>query len=67
MLVVLIFANATWAFLCLAFAMTIAGSGSIFSVQHFVLEGIYVGGLAAIEWTHRKKLSGVQQCAGLIT
>ncbi len=56
MLVVLIFANATWAALCLVFAVTLIGNASVFAVLHFVLEGIYVGCLAFTEWKQREEL-----------
>jgi hypothetical protein len=56
MLLVLIFANAAWAGFCVVFAATLIGNASIFAVSHFILEGIYVGSLAAIEWNRRESL-----------
>lgn len=56
MLLLLIFANAAWAVLCLAFAVTIIGNASIFAFVHFVVEGIYVGCLAVVEWNRREVL-----------
>lgn len=53
MLLVLIVGNAAWACFCFGFAVVIARDASIFGIGHFVLEGIYVGGLAIIEWNRR--------------
>lgn len=61
MLLLLIFANSAWAAVCLAFAIYafaiyIIGSASVFAVSHFILEGIYVGCLAIVEWKRRVTL-----------
>lgn len=56
LLLVLIFANAAWAVFCIIFAVTLISNASIFAVLHFIFEGIYVGGLAAIEWNRRESL-----------
>ncbi len=52
----LVFANATWAMVCLIFAMILLGNATLFAAAHFLLEGIYVGGLAFIEWKRRDTL-----------
>lgn len=57
LILVLVFANATWAILCFAFGAVFFSSASIFSVGHFLFEGLFVGSLAAIEWTQRRQLS----------
>lgn len=57
LLLILIFANAAWGSFCLIFVITITGSASDFAVGHFVLEGLYVGTLAVIEWNQREALA----------
>lgn len=57
LLLVLIFANAAWGCFCLIFAIMIVGHAYSFAVGHFVLEGLYVGALAAIEWNQREALT----------
>ena len=52
----LVFANAAWAFVCFILAFLLAGNATVFAVVHFALEGLYVGGLAFIEWKWREKL-----------
>ena len=52
----LVFANAAWAFLCIIFAAKMVESDPVFAAVHFLIEGIYVGGLAYFEWTVRKEL-----------
>jgi hypothetical protein len=56
MLMVLIFANAAWGCFCLIFAATLWGDAPVFAVAQFTLEGLYVGGLALIEWKRRDLL-----------
>ena len=57
MLNLLIFANAAWAVLCAVFAARLAGGDSVFAAIHFLIEGVYVGSLASIEWTRREYLA----------
>jgi hypothetical protein len=52
----LVAANATWAALCGLAAVLLAGPASGFGVAHFVAEGLFVGALAALEWTQREQL-----------
>jgi uncharacterized membrane protein YhaH (DUF805 family) len=57
LLVALVIANATWAVLCLVAAMLVAGTATVFGLAHLVGEGVWVGGLAALEWQRREQLS----------
>lgn len=52
----LVFANAAWAIFCLTFALFLIGNASAFAIVHFILEGLYVGGLAVVEWKTRESL-----------
>jgi hypothetical protein len=55
-IVLLVAANAIWAVICLQWAVTYAGSATLFGMGHLVGEGIFVGGLAALEWRLREQL-----------
>lgn len=50
-------ANLTWAALCLRWALVYAGSAGPLGLIHLVGEGLYVGGLACLEWRWRDELS----------
>ena len=52
----LVAANATWAVLCLLAAVRLAGTASAFGLAHLVGEGLFVGALAALEWSQRERL-----------
>ncbi len=56
LLVLLVLANATWAALCLLAAASFADRASAFGLAHLVGEGLFVGGLAALEWRERERL-----------
>jgi hypothetical protein len=56
LLVLLVAANATWAGLCGLAAARLAGTASAFGLAHLLGEGLFVGGLAALEWRHRERL-----------
>jgi hypothetical protein len=56
LLVLLVVANATWAALCGLAAVRLAGTASAFGLAHLVGEGLFVGGLAALEWRRRERL-----------
>ncbi|MCO5165818.1 MAG: hypothetical protein M9894_05560 [Planctomycetes bacterium] len=45
----LITANATWAAVCLGLVALTWPSATVFGVAHLALEGLFVGGLAALE------------------
>lgn len=56
LIVLLVVANATWAGLCGLAAVLLAGPASAFGVAHLVGEGLFVGGLAGLEWSQRERL-----------
>ena len=56
LIVLLVMANATWAGLCALAAVLLAGTASAFGLAHLVGEGVFVGGLAALEWSQRERL-----------
>ena len=56
LLLLLVLANATWAGLCGAAAVGLADSASAFGLAHLSGEGLFVGGLAALEWRERERL-----------
>ena len=55
-LLLLIGANAAWAVLCFAMASHFAASATALGIGVLVFEGVFVGGLAAMEWRHRESL-----------
>lgn len=57
LILLLVFANAVWAVICFSLAIILYGCASSLAVGHFVFEGMFVGALAAIEWTRRHQLS----------
>jgi hypothetical protein len=56
LIVLLVAANATWAVLCGLAAVSLADTASMFGLAHLVGEGLFVGGLAALEWRERERL-----------
>ena len=56
LLVALVVANAAWAGLCGAAALGLADRATAFGLAHLVGEGLFVGGLAALEWRQREPL-----------
>ncbi len=56
LIVLLVMANATWAVLCGIAAVRLAGVASAFGLAHLIGEGLFVGGLAALEWRQRAQL-----------
>lgn len=57
LLVLLVIANATWAVLCLTAAAVVAPYASRLGMAQLLLEGLFVGVLAVLEWRHRTALS----------
>lgn len=55
----LISANLAWTMVCLALAVSFVGSASVFGMGHLVLEAVFVGGLAGLEWRWREQLLAV--------
>ena len=56
LIVALVAANASWAALCGLAAVRLAGVASSFGLAHLIGEGLFVGGLAALEWHRRAHL-----------
>ncbi len=52
----LIAANATWAALCISLAVVLAGSARPLGIAVLLLEALFVGGLASLEWRLRARL-----------
>lgn len=55
-IVLLVAANAAWAVVCIVLAVVYGPAATVFGVGHLVGEGLFVGGLAALEWRHREQL-----------
>ena len=53
LIVLLVVANATWGGLCMLTAALLTGTASMFGLTHLVGEGVFVGGLAGLEWLWR--------------
>jgi hypothetical protein len=58
LLVLLIVANATWSVVCALAAVVLSGTASANGLAHFIVEGVFVGGLAVLEWSQREQLLG---------
>ena len=56
LLLLLVVANGAWAVLCVVLAVRLAHSASAFGLAHLAGEGLFVGGLAALEWRERERL-----------
>jgi hypothetical protein len=56
LVVLLVLANSVWAVLCGVAALSLWGQASAFGLAHLIGEGIFVGGLAAMEWRCREQL-----------
>ena len=56
LIVLLVVANTAWAVLCALAALRLAGTASVFGLAHLVGEGLFVGGLARVEWIQRERL-----------
>ena len=54
---ILVFANAFWMVVCVGLATAYWGQASLFGLAHLLGEGIFVGGLAAMEWRQRHQLA----------
>ncbi len=52
----LVVANATWAALCVLAVAAVAPYASPLALASLSFEGLFVGGLAALEWRHRVAL-----------
>ena len=56
LILLLVFANLTWMFVCMSLAISNLETASLFGLAHLVGEGLYVGGLACLEWRWRELL-----------
>jgi hypothetical protein len=56
LIVLLVIANLAWAVLCVLWAVIFAQTASPFGTIHLLLEALFVGGLAYLEWRNRKFL-----------
>lgn len=56
LLVGLVLANAAWAVTCLRWALAFGDVASVFGLLHLIGEGLFVGGLAVLEWRYRNGL-----------
>lgn len=56
LILLLVAANAAWAVLCAILAARFAPSATPFGMAHLIGEGLFVGGLAALEWSRRDQL-----------
>ena len=55
-ILLLVAANLTWALVCLILFSTFIKTASVYGLAHLLLEGLYVGGLAYLEWRWRKDI-----------
>lgn len=57
LIVALAAANGTWAVLCVALAIWLSGTATVFGLAHLLFEATFVGGLAVLEWRYRDQLA----------
>jgi hypothetical protein len=50
-------ANGAWSMTCIGIAVAMAGTATPFGMAHLLGEGIFVGGLAVLEWRWRDRLA----------
>lgn len=62
LIMLLIIANAVWAGICFILAVNYATTATIYGQIQLVGEGIFVGGLAWLEWKYRGKLVYAGNC-----
>ncbi len=55
-IVLLVAGNASWAVVCMILAFFFRETSSLFGLIHLVAEGLFVGGLAYLEWRWRDLL-----------
>ena len=53
---ILVAANFTWALVCFYLLLTFSKTASIYGGTYLLVEGLYVGGLAYLEWRWRDLL-----------
>ena len=52
----LVFANLSWTIVCFGLAVLFWEQASVFGLAHLMGEGVFVGGLAGLEWSQRNRL-----------
>ena len=52
----LVFANLAWVPVCLGLALFFRNEATFFGFAHLLGEGVFVGGLAMLEWQNRHRL-----------
>jgi hypothetical protein len=57
LVVLLVVANAAWATSCVVVACVFWEAASVLGLAHLLGEGLFVGGLASLEWTRRDRLT----------
>lgn len=57
MIIFLVMANSFWAMLCFRWVVLHFETGSFLGLGHLLLEGLFVGGLACLEWRWRHLLT----------
>ena len=56
LILLLVVANLVWTVFCLRWAVVFSETASFLGLAHLVGEGLYVGGLACLEWRWRELL-----------
>ncbi len=56
LIILLVVANLAWAVACLRWAVVFSETASFYGLAHLVGEGLFVGGLACLEWRWRELL-----------
>ncbi len=57
LILLLVAANATWACLCAWWVSAFSQTASLLGLGHLAAEGLFVGGLALLEWRWRAQLA----------
>ncbi|MFC4654933.1 hypothetical protein ACFO3I_07900 [Rheinheimera marina] len=53
---ILVCANGIWALICIAIVTQFSGNMTLLGCAHLIVEAVFVGGLAAMEWKWRNQL-----------
>lgn len=60
LITLLVVANGTWTVFCLVAAALLSAKASVFGLGHLIIEGLYVGWLASVEWRQREQLAAAR-------
>jgi hypothetical protein len=60
LILLLVCANLIWAMLCLSLAIIYWEIATLFGLGHLLIEGLFVGGLARLEWRWRELLQNAK-------